>query len=31
MYTADAADVLGIGDRFGRIAPGHPAPLPLTI
>lgn len=31
MYTADAADVLAIGDRFGRIAPGHPAPLPLTI
>jgi predicted amidohydrolase YtcJ len=31
MYTADASDVLGIGERFGRIAPGHPAPLPLTI
>jgi len=31
MYTSDAADVLAIGDRFGRIAPGHPAPLPLTI
>jgi len=31
MYAADAADVLAIGDRFGRIAPGHPAPLPLTI
>ena len=30
LYTADAADVLGISSRFGKILPGHPAPLPYS-